>query len=71
MGLLGPVEDPGLFPALHDESQLHTAQFRGLTSFGTTDSFIHMVAHGHTKVYSRINKNNLFLKKVCVRWGGV
>lgn len=28
MGLLAPVEDLGLFPALHDESQLHIAQFR-------------------------------------------
>lgn len=50
MGLLAPVEDPGLFPALHDESQLHTAQFRVLTSFDSTDSFIHTVAHEHTKV---------------------
>lgn len=72
-GLLDLIEDPGLFPALHGESQLHTAQFRVLTSFGTTDSFIYMVAHEHTKVYSRINKHNksFFLKCVYVCVGGL
>lgn len=71
MGLLALVEDPGLFPALHDESQVHTAQFRVLMSFGTTDSFIHMVAHEYPKVYSHINKNNKSFFKKCVYVCGV